>query len=73
MTAGNELSSQALKKAIQWVSDQQKNKVDTPPTALANEAAFQFDLSPKDSEFLIRFVKNQSVNEQSVNTQGEAP
>ncbi len=52
-------SDQALKKAIQWVSDQQKKKdaSSDSPVSLANEAAFRFDLSPKDSEFLIRFVK----------------
>jgi len=26
---------------------------------LADEAALQFDLSPKDSEFLLRFVKKE--------------
>ncbi len=56
---GNEISSLALKKAIQWVSDQQKKHTGAAPVSLANEAAFQFDLSPKDSEFLIRFVKEQ--------------
>ncbi len=54
-----ESSSQALKKAVQWVSDQQQKKDASwdSPVTLANEAAFRFDLSPKDSEFLIRFVK----------------
>lgn len=47
----------ALKKAIEWVSEKRKKTPDTPVNKLANEAALQFDLSPKDSEFLLRFVK----------------
>jgi hypothetical protein len=47
----------ALKKAVEWVSEQRKKTPDTPAAKLANEAALKFDLSPKDSEFLLRFVK----------------
>ncbi|MFU8769266.1 MAG: hypothetical protein ACNA7H_05970 [Desulfotignum sp.] len=50
----------ALKKAIQWVSDQRKKSPDTPPARLADAAALQFDLSPKDSEFLLRFVRQET-------------
>jgi hypothetical protein len=50
----------ALKKAIEWVSEQRKKAPDTPAVKLANQAALQFDLSPKDSEFLIRFVKQET-------------
>lgn len=50
----------ALKKAIEWVSEQRKKTPDTPAVKLANQAALQFDLSPKDSEFLIRFVKQET-------------
>ncbi|HKL01725.1 MAG TPA: hypothetical protein VJ943_15845 [Desulfotignum sp.] len=48
---------EALKKAIQWVSEQRKKNPDTPVEKLADTASLQFDLSPKDSEFLLRFVK----------------
>ena len=51
----------ALKNAIQWVSEQRKKTPDTPAVKLANEAALQFDLSPKDSEFLLRFVKQEPL------------
>ena len=47
----------ALKKAIQWISEQRRQNPDKSPASLADEAAFRFDLSPKDSEFLVRFVK----------------
>ena len=49
-----------LKKAIQWISEKRKadpqiNLADL--VKLADQAAFQFDLSPRDSEFLLRFVR----------------
>ena len=51
---------EALKKAIQWISDARRKSPDTPAIKLANDAAMQFDLSPKDSEFLLRFVKHEN-------------
>jgi len=50
----------ALKKAIQWVAEQRSSGTDKTPAALADEAAFRYDLSPKDSEFLIRFLKEEA-------------
>jgi hypothetical protein len=50
----------ALKKAIEWISEQRRKSPDTSVTRLANEASLQFDLSPKDSEFLLRFVKQET-------------
>jgi len=51
---------EALKKAIQWISDKRKKDPSIKPALLVDQAAFQFDLSPKDSEFLVRFVQNAS-------------
>jgi hypothetical protein len=48
---------EALKKAIQWISEERQKKVDINLPLLVDKAAFRFDLSPKDSEFLLRFVK----------------
>jgi hypothetical protein len=47
-----------LKKAIQWISDKKKEKPGMALSRLVDDASFQFDLSPKDSQFLLRFVKN---------------
>lgn len=47
----------ALKKAVVWVSEKRKAQPDFNVKKLADEACLQFDLSPKDSEFLMRFVK----------------
>jgi hypothetical protein len=48
---------EALKKAVEWISEQRKKNPDAPVVKLANDAALRFDLSPKDSEFLLRFLK----------------
>lgn len=50
-----------LRKAVKWVSEERKNRPDADPVKLASEAARQFDLSPRDSEFLHRFVKEESA------------
>lgn len=47
----------ALKKAVAWVSEKRSARPDLNVKKLVNEACLQFDLSPKDSEFLLRFVK----------------
>ncbi len=47
----------ALKKAVAWVSEKRNAQPDLNVKKLADDACLQFDLSPKDSEFLLRFVK----------------
>ena len=47
-----------LRKAVKWISEKRKENPDINPVKLVDEAGFQFDLTPKDSEFLLRFVKN---------------
>jgi len=47
----------ALKKAVAWVSEKKKAQPGQNVKKLVNDACLQFDLSPKDSEFLLRFVK----------------
>lgn len=48
---------EALKKAIQWISQERKKDPNINLSILVDKTACQFDLSPKDSEFLLRFVK----------------
>ena len=50
----------ALKKAIQWISEARKKDPEVNPAKLVDQAAFQFDLTPKDSEFLLRFVRQEN-------------
>jgi hypothetical protein len=47
-----------LKHAVQWISEKRKENPDINLAKLVDDASFRFDLSPKDSEFLLRFVKN---------------
>ena len=61
--SGIQPEGEALRRAIQWVAEQRSRNKDPEkgpvksPAALADEAAFRFDLSPRDSEFLLRFVR----------------
>jgi hypothetical protein len=47
-----------LKKAIKWMSEKRRETPDINLVKLVDDVSLQFDLSPKDSEFLLRFVKN---------------
>ena len=47
-----------LRNAVKWISEKRKENPDTNLNHLVDQASFQFDLSPKDSEFLLRFVKD---------------
>ncbi|MFH2092004.1 MAG: hypothetical protein ABIJ31_06545 [Pseudomonadota bacterium] len=47
-----------LKKAVQWLSERRTQNPDINLSKLADEASFRFDLSPKDSEFLLKFVND---------------
>ncbi|MBA3009429.1 MAG: hypothetical protein KKF12_03890 [Proteobacteria bacterium] len=52
---------ESLKKAILWISEKRKNDPGINLGKLVDQAAFQFDLSPKDSEFLLRFVNQEKA------------
>ncbi len=49
--------SDAMKRAIRWISEKRSENPKKSDMILADEAAIQFDLSPEESEFLQRFVK----------------
>lgn len=44
-----------VRRAVKWVSDSIQDNPDEPVGRFVQEAIFKFDLSPKDSEFLIEF------------------
>ncbi|GAB4169675.1 MAG: hypothetical protein Kow00108_03390 [Calditrichia bacterium] len=46
--------STSLRKAVKWISDQKQMNPNIKLMTLINEAAIKFDLSPKDTDFLIR-------------------
>lgn len=46
-----------LRNAVKWISSELKENPDQPIQPLVQKAIFTFDLSPKDSEFLIGFFR----------------
>ncbi len=44
-----------LHRAIKWISGHLQEEPEQPVKKLVQEAIFKFDLSPRDSEFLISF------------------
>ena len=50
--------SEQLKKAVKWISEKRKETPDINLTQLVDAAGLQFDLSPKDCQFLLRLVND---------------
>ena len=46
-----------VQKAIQWISSNLDEKDNQPIQPLIEKAVFKFDLSPKDTEFLMNFFR----------------
>lgn len=52
--------SEEIKKAITWVSETLEQNPDQPTHTVIEKAVFEFDLSPLDAEFLMRFFQNRA-------------
>jgi len=48
-----------LRRAIKWISGYLKDEPGRSVQPLVKEAIFKFDLSPKDSDFLMNFFKKE--------------
>ena len=48
-----------LRKAVKWISEERKYNPGKKPLELVEEACLKFDLSPKDADYLTRFVLNE--------------
>ena len=46
-----------LRKAVKWISEERDSEPGRDLARLAGEASLKFDLSPKDADFLLRFVR----------------
>jgi hypothetical protein len=46
-----------IRRAVKWVSGHLQEDPDQPVGPLVREAIFKFDLSPRDSEFLVDFYR----------------
>ncbi len=47
----------AIRKALKWISAELTEHPEKPVQKLVSEAITRFDLSPRDSEFLLGFYK----------------
>ena len=51
-----------IRKAVKWVSDQRKFKPGKDLNKIIEEACIRFNLSPKEAEFLERFIFDNSCS-----------
>ncbi len=49
--------SEHVQKAIRWISTNLEDNENQPLQPLIEKAVFKFDLSPKDTEFLMNFFR----------------
>jgi hypothetical protein len=45
-----------LRKAVKWVSDERTEHPEVPLFTLIEKTCLKFDLTPKDEEFLMRYL-----------------
>lgn len=45
-----------LRKAVKWVSDERTEHPEIPLYTVIEKACLKFDLTPKDEEFLMRYL-----------------
>lgn len=50
--------SEALRRAVKWISEELKIDENQNKMKLVNEATLKFDLSPSEGEFLFNMYKN---------------
>ena len=50
---------EALRKAVKWISAELSDSPNKSVQKLVSEAVSRFDLSPKDTDFLISFYKKE--------------
>jgi len=49
----------SIRKAVKWISEERQAGTTTGNDQLVEQAAVQFNLSPKDVAFLTKFVKEE--------------
>jgi len=48
-----------IRNAVKWISEERKYNSERKAEELVQDACIKFDLSPKDAEFLTRFVREE--------------
>ena len=56
-----EPQGEELRRAVKWVSEQRTENPRMKLQALVECACMKFDLSPKDEDFLLRFVRQEGL------------
>ena len=51
-----------LRKAVKWVSDERTERPGVPLFTLIEKACLKFDLTPKDEEFLTRYLSENNAD-----------
>ncbi len=49
-----------LRNAIKWISEQRKYNPDKNRNTIIEEACLKFNMSPKDAEYIKKFVNEQN-------------
>ncbi|MCP4110122.1 MAG: hypothetical protein GY749_32140 [Desulfobacteraceae bacterium] len=55
-----QLQGEDLRKAVKWISDERIYNTKATLQQLIEDACIRFDLSPKDAEFLGRFMREEA-------------
>ncbi len=50
-----------LRKAVQWISAERMGNPSSKIKALVEQASLQFNLSPKKTDFLLKYVKDKKL------------
>jgi hypothetical protein len=53
--------SEDIRRAVKWITEERKHGATLSLEKLLEEASRKFDLSPLETEFLQRFVKNEKI------------
>ncbi len=56
---------EALRKAVKWISAELSERPNKSIQSLVNEAVTRFDLSPRDTDFLMSFYKKGGSSQQA--------
>ena len=63
-------TGEALRRAVRFVSDQLREDADKPLLSLVYQASQRFDLTPKESEYLIHFYREALRNKRVRDEEG---
>lgn len=53
--------SEDIRKAVKWITEERKHNPGRPLDKLLEDASRKFDLSPLETEFLQRFVRDEKI------------